>query len=43
MLELATLDRDAYREIRAEAWERVVANHGRKSPEEIEAWKKRAS
>lgn len=43
MLELAAIDRDAYREIRAEAWERVAKNHAAKSPDEIDAWKRQAS
>lgn len=43
MLELAATDRDKYREVRAEAWDRVAAAHERKSPKQIAAWKARAS
>jgi hypothetical protein len=43
MIELAALDRDAYREIRAEAWRRVAQSHATKSPEEIAAWQERSS
>lgn len=43
MLELARLDRDAFREVRAEAWDRVTAAHGRKSQKQIAVWRSRAS
>ena len=38
MIELASLDRDVYREIRAEAWRCVERNHAAKSPEQLAAW-----
>ncbi len=43
MLELGELDREAYREIRSKAWGRVAVAHARKTPEQIEAWRKVAS
>jgi hypothetical protein len=43
MLELADLDRDAFRELRAQAWARVQQRHGEKSPEQIAAWLRSSS
>lgn len=43
MLELAALDRDAYREVRAEAWQRVARRHAAKSPQEIADWERSSS
>ncbi len=38
MTELAELDREAFREIRALAWSRVAQSHQEKSPAQIAAW-----
>lgn len=43
MTELAALDRDSFRELRAEAWERVVRGHGEKDAKQIAEWKRNAS
>ncbi len=43
LLELAAVDRDAYREVRSEAWARVVRNHQRKTPEQLDKWNRGAS
>lgn len=43
MTELAALDRDKFRELRAEAWERVVRGHGEKTPAQIQKWTRNAS
>jgi hypothetical protein len=43
MVELAETDRDRYRQIRAEAWDRVAKGHSQKTPEEISEWRKNAS
>lgn len=43
LTELAAADRDAYREIRAEAWRRIAKSHARKTPEQIAAWMRGAS
>ncbi len=43
MIELAAVNREAYRELRADAWDRVVRNHQAKTPEQIAAWKRDAS
>ncbi len=38
MTELANLDRNLYREVRAFAWARIKMQHMRKTPEQIAAW-----
>ncbi len=43
MIELAAVDREAYRAIRAEAWRAAQRNHATKSPEEIETWRRGSS
>jgi len=43
MTGLAALDRDAYRELRAEAWSMVQSNHANKSEQQRADWKKNAS
>ena len=43
LTELAAIDRDAYRELRAEAWRRVAKGHASKSPEQIREWMRGAS
>lgn len=43
MREIAALDREEYRRLRAEAWEAVARSHRRKVPAEITAWTARAS
>lgn len=43
MTGLATKDRDLYRELRAEAWALVQANHERQSENERAAWTSNAS
>ena len=41
--ELAAVDREAFRELRADAWAMVVKNHQRKSPEQIAKWLRESS
>ena len=43
MVELAALDREKYRELRAEAWECVVAAHAEKTDEDKKIWSENAS
>jgi hypothetical protein len=43
MTELAVVDRETYRELRAEAWSRIVKGHKRKSQAELAAWRLNAS
>lgn len=43
MVTLAKVDRDAYRLLRAEAWDMAAANHARKSAAEREIWARSAS
>lgn len=43
MLELAELNRDAYRAFRSEVWQEIAAGHKGKSSEELASWKERAS
>jgi hypothetical protein len=38
MLELGRTNREAYREIRSQAWALVAKRHAEKTPEEIAAW-----
>lgn len=43
MTELAELDRERYREVRAEAWASVAISHGEQTPEQRAAWEQRSS
>lgn len=43
MLELAETDREEYRRVRADAWDRVARCHNEKSPEQREEWSRNAS
>lgn len=43
MLEIASLDRDEYRRLRAEMWKAVAASHPRKRAEEMRRWRSHAS
>jgi hypothetical protein len=43
MAELGAADREAYRQLRAEAWAMVAANHGRKDQRAIATWLEKAS
>ena len=43
MTELAAIDREAYRELRAEAWASVAISHGEQTPEQRAAWTRGAS
>ncbi len=43
MAKLGKTDRDMYRRIRARAWEMIVENHERMSPDELEKWRRQAS
>lgn len=43
MNELAGLDREAFRVLRMEAWQRVAVRHASKTPAEIAVWEQGAS
>jgi hypothetical protein len=43
MTELAVVDRERFREIRAEAWSRVAQGHQEKTQDELAAWRLNAS
>lgn len=43
VIELAALDRDSYREVRADAWKRVADSHEPHTPEQRAAWIAEAS
>ncbi len=43
MLELAEMNRDAYRAFRAEVWAEIARGHNTKSPEQLAAWERLAS
>jgi hypothetical protein len=43
LTELAAADREAYREIRSEAWRRIAAGHADKTTEQRKAWSRNAS
>jgi hypothetical protein len=43
LVELGQVDRELYRQLRAEAWAMAARNHQRKSPAQREAWLRRAS
>lgn len=43
MVKIAAEDRDLYRQLRAEAWAIVAANHQLKTPREIAVWLGNAS
>lgn len=43
MTEIAAADRNDYRKLRQEAWERVASGHGEKTAEEREIWRQNAS
>lgn len=43
MLELAETDREEYRRIRADAWDRVARAHGEKTTEQRAEWSRNAS
>jgi hypothetical protein len=43
LTELAAVDREAYREVRAKAWDRVVRNHQNKTAGQLLDWSKNAS
>ncbi len=43
MLGIATANRDDYREVRRECWERVARSHGEKTDEERANWTRNCS
>lgn len=43
MTELAALDRNEYRAVRAEAWDRIQRAHAAQTPEERARWRRNAS
>lgn len=43
LLEIASIDRDEYRKLRAEMWQAVARSHNRKPPKQLREWSARAS
>lgn len=43
MLRLRETNREAYEQLKAEAWECIARAHGEKTPEQLDAWKAGAS
>ena len=43
MVEIAATDRDLYRKLRQEAWDRVERGHAEKTAEERAVWQRNAS
>jgi hypothetical protein len=43
MEEIAAVDRDEYRRLRAGAWEAAIRSHRRKTPQQLASWRRNAS